>query len=207
MNPDRTSPNLQSLPDPSGSAAALTTSPAGCDHAQRVAQLFRDEHDKVVHYLVARTRSWPEARDIAAQAFKQMLELGPESVIHPKAYLYRVARNIATDRAKLAAIRRRLNPRVSYGLPGSSPSPELALFEQQRMRILQRAIQALHPRCRMALVLRIWDGLSYAQILDRFAEVGLIVNERTVRRWIAHGLAQCRRQMPQSEHAATGEGS
>src|SRR5690348_12666891 len=32
-------------------------------HTQRVAALFRDEYPKLVHYMVSKTGSWPEARD------------------------------------------------------------------------------------------------------------------------------------------------
>jgi len=73
-------------------------------HSVRIEELFRDEYTRLVHYMAARTRSWAEARDIAAQAFAQVLEMrDPGSVSFLKAYVYRAARNLATDRAKIAA--------------------------------------------------------------------------------------------------------
>ena len=77
-------------------------------HAQKMAELFREEYPKLVHYMVARTGSWPEARDVAAQAFAQVLEMrAPDTISFLKAYVYRVARNLATDRARAGAIRTR----------------------------------------------------------------------------------------------------
>src|SRR6201999_2097461 len=94
-------------------------------HPKRVAKLFREEHPRLVHYLVSRTGSWAEARDIAAQAFAQVLEVRePDKVGFLKAYVYRAARNLATDRAKLGLIRTRINQVMKQELAVSSPSPE-----------------------------------------------------------------------------------
>lgn len=183
--------------------------PAVCldeSHAQRIAGLFRQEHDKIVHYLVARCRSTAEARDIAAQAFKQMLEIDNAGTItHLKAYVYKVARNIATDRAKIAAIRQRLNKVAAHELPRTSPSLEPVFCEQERLQTLRRVVDQLPPRCRAALILRIWEDLPYAEILNRFATMGVIVNERTLRRWVEHALVYCREKMLRAEERGESE--
>ena len=49
---------------------------------RKIADLFQDDYAKLVHYLVARTKSWPEARDIAAQAFAQVLGAGEDRGLH-----------------------------------------------------------------------------------------------------------------------------
>ncbi len=178
---------------------------SGEAYTQRIAELFRQDHDKVVHYLVARCGSWAEARDIAAQAFKQMLEVdNPGQITHLKAYVYQVARNIATDRAKIGAIRRRLNKMAAHEIPRTSPSPEPLLCEQERLQCVQRVVAQLPPRCRMALILRIWDELTYAEMLSRFASMGVIVNERTLRRWVAYSLEYCRGKMLRAEDLGEG---
>jgi RNA polymerase sigma factor (sigma-70 family) len=175
-------------------------------HAQRIADLFRQEHDRVVHYLAARSGSRAEARDIAAQAFKQMLEIdNPGTITHLKAYVYKVARNIATDRAKIGVIRRRLNKVAAHELPRTSPSPEPLFCEQERLQTLRRAVDELPPRCRAALILRIWEELPYAEILNRFASMGVIVNERTLRRWVEYALVHCRGKMLLAEQRDRGE--
>jgi RNA polymerase sigma factor (sigma-70 family) len=177
-------------------------------HARRVAALFESEHDKVVHYMVAQTRSWPEARDVVAQAFKQLLELDPPAVSHLRAYVYKVARNIAANRAKARAIHQRLDKVAVHELPRTSPSPEPDLLEQQqvqheeqRLLRLRWAIDRLPPRCRMAVELRMWDNLSYAEILGQFAMKGVIVNERTVRRWIVYAFEFCRQEILRAEES------
>jgi RNA polymerase sigma factor (sigma-70 family) len=206
MSSDRPTTTSGFRSDQPGTARDDALARSGEAHAQRIAELFRQDHDKVVHYLVARCGSWAEARDIAAQAFKQMLEVDdPSAITHLKSYVYRVARNIATDRAKIGAIRRRLNKIASYEIPRTSPSPEPLLCEQERLQTLQRVVEQLPPRCRMALILRIWEELPYAEILSRFATMGVIVNERTLRRWVAYALEYCRGEMLQAEDIGGGD--
>ncbi|HEY0340504.1 MAG TPA: sigma factor, partial [Steroidobacteraceae bacterium] len=101
-------------PEPTSDESACPGSPAQAGprdaHIQKIAELFREEYPKLVHYMVARTGSWPEARDVAAQAFAQVLEMrAPDTVSFLKAYVYRVARKLATDRASAGAIRTRIN--------------------------------------------------------------------------------------------------
>jgi len=172
------------------------------DHVRRIGKLFQDEYARLVHYMAARTQSWSEARDIASQAFAQVLEMeNPETVSFLKAYVYRAARNLATDRAKSASIRHRLNPIVQQDIAETSPSPEPLLMEEQRLRVLQQAVEVLRPTRRMLLRWRIWEELSYAQIEARFAAEGVIVTERTLNRWYAEGLKELREAIGRAEES------
>jgi RNA polymerase sigma factor (sigma-70 family) len=168
-------------------------------YADRIAQLFRDEYKRVVHYLVAHTGSSAEARDIAAQAFKQVLELDAASVEQPKAYVYKMARNIATDRARAAAIRRRLNHVIEPTSSVPFGAPEPLCVEAQRRELLHAAIRRLPPRWRMAFILSVCYELPHAAVLERFAAVGVEINERTLRRWIANAVAQCRSDLERAD--------
>jgi RNA polymerase sigma factor (sigma-70 family) len=169
-------------------------------HTQRIAELFRDEYPKLVHYMVARTGSWPEARDVAAQAFAQVLEMrAPDTVSFLKAYVYRVARNLATDRARAGAIRTRINKIVKHEFASTTPSPEPQFAHEQRVKVLSDAIETLRPTRKMVLRLRVWDELPYAEIESRFAADGVPVNERTLLRWYADALKELRQAILTAE--------
>lgn len=162
-------------------------------HAQRIAELFQDEYTNVVHFVAARTGSWPEARDIAAEAFAQILQKpDPETVSFLRAYVYRSARNIATNRAKLGAVRKRIIGISRHEFASTSPSPEPGLIDEQRLQVLQRAMELMRPSRRMVLKLRMWEELPFADILARFAAEGLVVNERTLHRWYGDALEELR---------------
>jgi len=190
-----------------GQTGYVETNPAlhvSGDHSTRIEALFREEHPKLVHFLVARTGSWAEARDVAAQAFIQILGIkDPEAVNSLKAYLYTVARNIAINRQKLAAIRRRIDGIARHEFANTAPSPEPQVFALERLQVLQRAIKRLRPLWREALMLRFWDHLPFDEIVVRFAERGVQVEKRTVERWVHDAIAECRGVI----WAAEGNGS
>lgn len=160
-------------------------------HADRTAQLFVDEYARLVRFMVARTGSWVEARDVASQAFAQVLEAkDPQTVSFLKGYVYRVARNIWTDRVKIGAIRRRIDQVAHYDSVAMSPSPEPLMIGQQQAQVLRRAIEGLRPSRKMVLIWRIWDELTYREIALHLAEEGTVVDERTVSNWFADALKE-----------------
>jgi RNA polymerase sigma-70 factor (ECF subfamily) len=198
--------NLDSVFEPDSAADGSTavrpkTQPtSNGTHTKRVADLFGSEYPKLVHYMVSKTGSWPEARDVAAQAFAQVLEMrAPETISYLKAYVYRAARNLATDRARAGAIRTRLNRIVRHEIPTTTPSPEPQLMQQQRIKVLGTAIEALRPTRKMVLRWRMWDELPYAEIESRFAAEGVSVNERTLLRWYAEALRDLRQAILAAE--------
>jgi RNA polymerase sigma-70 factor (ECF subfamily) len=150
--------------------------------------------------MVARTGSWPEARDVAAQAFAQVLEMhAPDTISFLKAYVYRVARNLATDRARAGAIRTRINKIVRHEFASTTPSPEPQFAHEQRIKVLSDAIETLRPTRKMVLRLRVWDELPYTEIESRFAADGVSVNERTLLRWYADALKELRQAIVAAE--------
>jgi RNA polymerase sigma-70 factor (ECF subfamily) len=169
-------------------------------HTKKLEDLFRDEYPKLVHYMVSKTGSWPEARDVAAQAFAQVLESrSPETISFLKAYVYRAARNLATDRARSGAIRSRINRIVKHEFASTTPSPEPQFMQQQRIKVLGDAIEQLRPTRKMVLRWRMWDELPYAEIESRFAAEGVSVNERTLLRWYAEALKDLRQAILAAE--------
>jgi RNA polymerase sigma factor (sigma-70 family) len=194
---------LESDTTPEETAGPRGAQPPGREaHTQRIAELFRDEYPKLVHYMVSRTGSWPEARDVAAQAFAQVLEMrAPDTISFLKAYVYRAARNLATDRARAGAIRTRINRIVKHEFASTTPSPEPLFMQQQRVKVLAAAIEKLRPTRKMVLKLRMWDELPYTEIETRFAADGVVVNERTLLRWYADALKELRQAILAAEDA------
>jgi RNA polymerase sigma factor (sigma-70 family) len=168
----------------------------GAEHARRVRQCFEESYPQIVHWLAGRIGSVAVAHDIVDQAFAKVLEIErPEAVENIRAYVYKTAANLASRKAEAAALRRRIHQAIADEPPQFTPSPEPAIVAEQRLRTLWRAIEALQPRVRMAIKLRFWDELPYAEIAVRFREKGVVVNERTIKRWVAYGLECCRQEI------------
>jgi RNA polymerase sigma factor (sigma-70 family) len=165
-------------------------------YAERVGRCFAENRTQIVHWLEAKTGSLVAARDIVDEAFAALLEINhPETVHDLRAYVFKMASNLAARRGGAASLQQRIRQRIAYGLEHVDASPEPALADEQEVKRLRVALEGLPPRARLAVKLRFWDELSYAQITAEFRSRGIVINERTVKRWVASGLVYCRQQM------------
>jgi RNA polymerase sigma factor (sigma-70 family) len=180
-----------STPDPHGTAR----------HGDRVAELFTKYYAKLVKSLVARTRSWDEARDIASEAFVEVLSQRPGTVNFMSAYLYRTAKNIAINRLTHDVMRNGKRSLVGYE-PETRVSLESLRDDEEHAAVLRRAVASLSPRIRMAFVLRVWDELTYDEIVSRFAAIDVEVTVRTAQRYVAAAFEECRRAILGAEYRA-----
>lgn len=163
-------------------------------HEDRVAELFTRYYAKLVKSLFTRTRSWDEARDIASQAFVEVLSQRPGSVNFLSAYLYRTAKNIAINRLTHEIMRSEKRSLVGYEAE-ELLSPECLWTDEEHATVLRRTVALLSPRVRMAFVLRIWDELTYDEIVRRFADSGVELTVRTAQRYVAAAFDECRRSI------------
>ncbi len=106
-----------------------------------------------------------------------------------KSWLYAIAAN----KCRAAARGRRPTPVAFDGdeaplTPAASgPSPEDTLVATETAALVGAAVARLPARQRAVVVLRVWEGLSYAEIADVVGRT-----EATVRSHMHHGLAALR---------------
>lgn len=74
--------------------------------------------------------------------------------------------------------------------PASELSPAERVITQETAAIVSAAVTRLPPQQRAVVVLRVWDGLSYAQIAEVVGRT-----EATVRSHMHHGLASMRKYL------------
>jgi RNA polymerase sigma factor (sigma-70 family) len=187
--------------DPTDSVLGSNCTSARAGHKALVAQLFARNHTKLVKDVSMRIGSWEDSKDIAADAFSALLALErPGSVSFFGPYLYRTARNLAANHLKRRTIQRRKEHLLRNETPSYVASLESAFATQERIAILQRAVEKLPPVIRMAVTHRIWDGLTYEEIVARFAAKGINLTERTVRRYVAQAFYFCRQEVLAAEN-------
>lgn len=104
-----------------------------------------------------------EAEDIAQEAFLRVLTAAPR--YKPTAafstYFYRVITRLCIDNAK------KKRPIFTDTLPEmveASPDPAAALVRKDRDALICKALDALPSRQRMAVILKYYEGLGYADI-------------------------------------------
>ncbi len=68
---------------------------------RRIADLFQAHNRSLIRFLAARLHSSEEAKEIAQEAYVKLLKLDePDTVSYLRAFLFRIAANLAADRLK-----------------------------------------------------------------------------------------------------------
>lgn len=183
--------------EPMAEPSPNASSPRG----EQIESLFRQHNESLLRFLLARTGSAQEARDVAQEAYVKLLNLDrPDTVGYLRAYLFQTAANLVKDRQKQRSRRERIDPLVFFEEASDAASPELLWDARQRLGLISQALQGLSPRCRAAFILRKFDELSVEQIAVR-----LQVDERSVKRYLARALEHCERFVSAAEHAPSRE--
>ena len=131
------------------------------------------------------------ARDLAQDAFARALGQSPDN---PRAWVFRVASNLANDEAR-SAIRRRKHLVLIKGeaeaRQEAAPDPKDQLEQLERVEAVRKALDQLGERDREALLL--WDaGLNYQDIA---AATGLAAGA------LGTTLARARRRLVEAHDA------
>lgn len=132
----------------------------------RFAELL-ERHEKEIHRFLYRMSGNPEdASDLLQETFLRAFEAFPRLPrgANHRAWLYRIAHNQALNlfRARRA---QRTEPLDEAGtLQDSNGNPESLEESRRAARALRRVIRELTARQRSALLLKKYEGLSYAEV-------------------------------------------
>jgi len=128
------------------------------------AQLYRRHLDRVYRYLLVHLRDAHLAQDLAAQTFLAALEgiSGYRREGEFAAWLLSIARNKALEsfRKRQASVPLDVAARVA----SADPSPERIIAARLRLEQVVRALRAVAPERAEALELRVFGGLSVAEV-------------------------------------------
>jgi RNA polymerase sigma-70 factor, ECF subfamily len=121
-----------------------------------------------------------EARDITQTVFLKLFESAPRyrRTAAFKTFLFRIVNNTCIDHS------RKKRPLIFSDLPDvpdESPLPSDVMLAREREKAVRRALQALPPRQRSAVILRYEAELSVREI----AEI-VHASEKSVERLLAH---------------------
>jgi RNA polymerase sigma factor (sigma-70 family) len=159
-----------------------------------VERLFAQQGNALRAFLLRRTRRHPEAADLAQEVYVRMLRIPDMGAIrNPEAYLYTVASNLAKEFGQQASRDKAAvdvdDPAVQEQL-AELPAFGADLDAEQRTKRLREVLEQLSPKCRAAVELQYWHGLSYEEIALRLG-----VSTHMVKKYLSQGLVHCRRRM------------
>jgi len=126
--------------------------------------VYRSSFEELVRFLHRKVWDIERARDLAQEVFVRALRHDPEN---PRAWLFRVAMNLARDEARTVLRRKRHLAllRNETEESGGGERPDHLVLAKEEWAQVRRALEALNERDREVLLL--WDaGLSYREIAD-----------------------------------------
>ncbi|GHG92993.1 RNA polymerase sigma factor [Pseudodonghicola xiamenensis] len=149
----------------------------------------------LIDYAFRLLGSREAAEDVVQEAYIRFAS-GPEHMRHPRAYLFRVVRNLALNlRRRDHYERRQLQQEVpDWGLPAALPAPEETVRFGEGVQRVMRGLSRLSEDQRVALRMHRIGGHSMKEIA---AHLG--VSERTAYRLAQTALAEVSLQLRQEE--------
>ena len=127
--------------------------------------------DQLYNYLFWMTGNRTEAEDVLQETFLRYYKYG-DPVENPKAWLFKVARNVYLKR------QRKRSREVSLELVETDPvmpGMQIALEREELIRKVREGLRKLKDHHREVIILRYMEGLSYEEIAAVLGEsVGTI---------------------------------
>jgi len=163
-----------------------------------IEKLFAEHGGALQRYIYRRIRTKSDAPDLAQEVYVRMLRVSDtEAIRNPQLYLYTVASNLVKEYA-VRQLRLTTSPELDETSVaerlGELPALDNQLESSQMVERLGTVLEQLPSRWRTALILQHRYGLTYQQIAERLG-----VSSNMVKKYLAQGLAHCRRDMAQWE--------
>jgi RNA polymerase sigma-70 factor (ECF subfamily) len=135
-----------------------------------------------------------DAADASQETFLRMVRHnGAISLKSPDSYLFRTARNLATDILRTRVVRSKYTEAADIeAQPSTAPLQDAALDLCQRQKLVQKAMQELSPRCREVFTLHRFEDLTYKEIAKR-----LSISPKTVENHVAKAVLHLRKSLSQ----------
>ncbi|HKU59486.1 MAG TPA: sigma-70 family RNA polymerase sigma factor [Gaiellaceae bacterium] len=147
----------------------VTAAAAPEAHASRdgaAARLCVEYRERIYRFCLSRLRSREEAEDAVQNVFLRVHTALDRGVVpeFESAWLYKIAHNVCLSRAESSA-RRTKHEALSAFDDDELPFAALEVSREE-LAGLSEALEAMPHNLRTALLLREWQGLSYAEIAD-----------------------------------------
>jgi RNA polymerase sigma-70 factor (ECF subfamily) len=158
------------------------------DHAAEVSRLFREHNRTLVLFLTARLKDVQSAREVAQEAYVKVLQLeSPGAVKFLRAYLFKVANNLAIDWLRQQRARTRINQTGDIDDALVAQSAEWTAIARSELANIGKLIAELPKNYQSAFRMHRLEDLSFAEIAMLMG-----IKERMVRRYVTNTLAYLR---------------
>lgn len=155
-----------------------------------VTTAYLENHAFLKRFLTRFVFKQQDIEDIAQEAFLRAYSAEKRCEIgQPKAFLFRIARNVALTRLKKQSrqISGYFGEAAPSGEVGFEPGTDDQLEAQQSVALYCAAVAALPKKCREAFLLRKVHGLSHKEIAEHMS-----LSVSSVEKYLRSGVLACR---------------
>jgi len=149
-------------------------------------------YDELKNFVLRRTGSSTLAEDIVQETWLRASAVGIAMPDNPRAYLYRIAANLATDQTRRTRSRGEVAAEDAglIEFASTEPSADAVVSSREEFAILLQAVSDLPPKCREVFLLYRGQNLPMREIARQLG-----ISESTVERHIARAMVQCRQRL------------
>lgn len=160
------------------------------------AELYKNEYFGVFRFLARKLGNDHEAQEITQDAFVKVWKLNEvDSIDNLKAFVYRVASNLAIDALRRKNVEDRYKGQLTVdesermrlaGVIENADQYE-ALARKQQVEAIMIVIQSLPRNCQIAFILNRFKGLNYNEVACRMG-----VSKSMIEKHVSKALAALR---------------
>ncbi len=158
-----------------------------------IAAVYQQHQNELTYYTTRITACRESAEDITQESFIVLCrEVKQQHIDNPRAFLFRVAKNLAFDHLKHKKVTENY-AKMQYPLLESTieaPSIEQVMADNQYVSAVKQVIDELPPRCRDTFILNKMHEMSYGEVAQHTG-----ISESGVEKHIMKGLRHCRSRL------------
>lgn len=166
-----------------------------------LSQAVEAYYEELRQFIRQRTGSPSLAEEVVQETWIRANTTSATLPDNPRAYLYRIAGNLAVDHVRRRQAWERLAPPVEgeqeeegasqlEETPGHAPDPLDAVISQKELDALSAAVSELPNKCREVFLLYRGHGLTMREIAAQ-----LSISDKTVEKHIARAMVHCRARL------------
>lgn len=159
-------------------------------------EIYLSYEQEIKRFFFQCTRCASTTEDLAHELLFKLNTISSfRDIDNVRAYLYRMAVNLVSERKRSEARRNELLDRhAKEMIANEGPStPEEWLAARQRLELLDRAVAELPPKCRQVFLLRKVEQLSHAEIAERLG-----ISRSMVEKHLHRAMMHCRDRVYES---------
>lgn len=160
------------------------------ERARAVARLFEEHNRALVSFLTLRLHSQQDAKEVAQEAYVRLLQLDRTGAVSfLRAYLFRIAANLAVDRIRQQRTHRAAEEHERHFADETdeAAAPERMILAREELETIRKRLSDLPPRVQEAFLMHTVQDRPTAEIA-----LEMKLTPRMVRYYVARGLAVCR---------------